>query len=83
MANNGANYGFVMCGIGLSSLVSFRFVNQVIAPLFGGLTEAGVAVNTGLYFVCAAAFAVVSVVLLMLFKPYSAKKSAEGAAKAE
>ncbi|MBS6975369.1 MULTISPECIES: MFS transporter [Gordonibacter] len=83
LANNGANYGFVMCGIGLSSLVSFRFVNQVIAPLFGGLTEAGVAVNTGLYFVCAAAFAVVSVVLLMLFKPYSAKKSAEGAAKAE
>ena len=41
LANNGANYGFVMCGIGLSSLVSFRLVNQVIAPMFGGLSRTG------------------------------------------
>lgn len=77
LANNGANYGFVMCGIGLSSLVSFRFVNQVLAPMFGGLSDTGVAVHTELYFICAAAFAVVSVVLLMLFKPYHQKQ--EGA----
>lgn len=69
LENNGANYGFVLCGIGLSSLVSFRLVNQVVAPQFGGLTETGVAVNTELYFVCSAVFAIVSVVLLLLFRP--------------
>ena len=75
LANNGANYGFVMCGIGLSSLVSFRLVNQVIAPMFGGLSETGVAVNTELYFIVSAVFAVVSVLLLLAFKTYKAKKA--------
>lgn len=70
LANNGANYGFVMCGIGLSSLVSFRLVNQVIAPMFGGLSETGVAVNTELYFIVSAVFAVISVLLLLAFKTY-------------
>lgn len=69
LANNGANYGFVMCGIGLSSLVSFRFANQILAPMFGGLTDTGVAVNSELYFISGALFAVIAVVLLMLFKP--------------
>ena len=75
LANNGANYGFVMCGIGLSSLVSFRLVNQVIAPMFGGLSETGVAVNTELYFIVSAVFAVVSVLLLLAFKTYKEKKA--------
>lgn len=75
LANNGANYGFVMCGIGLSSLVSFRLVNQVIAPMFGGLSETGVAVNTELYFIVSAVFAVVSVALLLAFKTYKGSKS--------
>lgn len=73
LANNGANYGFVMCGIGLSSLVSFRFTNQVLAPMFGGLTESGVAVNTEIYFITSAVFAAVALVLLLLFKPYGTK----------
>ena len=76
LANNGANYGFVMCGIGLSSLVSFRLVNQVIAPMFGGLSETGVAVNTELYFIVSAVFAVVSVALLLAFKTYKENKAA-------
>ena len=75
LANNGANYGFVMCGIGLSSLVSFRLVNQVIAPMFGGLSETGVAVNTELYFIVSAVFAVVSVALLLAFKTYKENKA--------
>ena len=75
LANNGANYGFVMCGIGLSSLVSFRLVNQVIAPMFGGLSETGVAVNTELYFIVSAVFAVVSVALLLAFKTYKGSKA--------
>lgn len=75
LANNGANYGFVMCGIGLSSLVSFRLVNQVIAPMFGGLSETGVAVNTELYFIVSAVFAVVSVLLLLAFRTYKEKKA--------
>lgn len=75
LANNGANYGFVMCGIGLSSLVSFRLVNQVIAPMFGGLSETGVAVNTELYFIVSAVFAVVSVALLLVFKTYKENKA--------
>lgn len=75
LANNGANYGFVMCGIGLSSLVSFRLVNQVIAPMFGGLSETGVAVNTELYFIVSAVFAVVSVALLLAFKTYKVNKA--------
>lgn len=75
LANNGANYGFAMCGIGLSSLVSFRLVNQVIAPMFGGLSETGVAVNTELYFIVSAVFAVVSVALLLAFKTYKENKA--------
>lgn len=75
LANNGANYGFVMCGIGLSSLVSFRLVNQVIAPMFGGLSETGVAVNTELYYIVSAVFAVVSVALLLAFKTYKENKA--------
>ena len=75
LANNGANYGFVMCGIGLSSLVSFRLVNQVIAPKYGGLSETGVAVNTEFYFIVSAVFAVVSVALLLAFKTYKENKA--------
>lgn len=73
LENNGANYGFVMCGIGLSSLVSFRLCNQLIAPMFGGLDASGVAVNTALYFIVSLVFAAVSIALLLAFRTYKAK----------
>ena len=75
LENQGANYGFVMIGTGLSSLISFRLCNQVIAPMFGGLDATGVAVNTALYFVVSLVFAVVSVLLLLAFKTYKENKA--------
>ena len=75
LENQGANYGFVMIGTGLSSLISFRLCNQVIAPMFGGLGASGVAVNTALYFVVSLVFAVVSVLLLLAFKTYKENKA--------
>ena len=43
--------------------------------MFGGLSETGVAVNTELYFIVSAVFAVVSVALLLAFKTYKENKA--------
>ena len=61
LKNNGANFGFILLGIGISSLVSMRFATMVSNSFFGGSDSA--------YFLMGAIMAVVAIVLLLLFKP--------------
>ncbi len=61
LKNNGANFGFILLGIGISSLVSMRFATMVSKSFFGGADIA--------YFLMGAIMALIAIILLVLFKP--------------
>jgi OFA family oxalate/formate antiporter-like MFS transporter len=60
LANNGANYGFVLLGIGLSSLLSFRIADAIARACAGGADY--------VYFIVASVMAILSIVLIAVFK---------------
>lgn len=66
LTNNGANYGFVLLGIGISSLVSYTIANSVAQAVAGGADY--------VYFAVAAVMAVLTIVLIMAFKPITQKE---------
>jgi len=65
LANNGANYGFVLLGVGISALVSFKIADSIAKATAGGADY--------VYFIVAAIMAVLSIVLIAFFKPVRQK----------
>ena len=66
--NNGANFGFILLAIGVSSLISMRLGQALSTALFGGSDIA--------YFVMGSVAAAIAVVLILLFKPVRQSKDA-------
>lgn len=60
LVNNGANYGFVLLGIGISSLVSFRIADTISQAVAGGADY--------VYFIVASVMAILSIILIAVFK---------------
>jgi MFS family permease len=69
LVNNGANYGFVLIGVGISALVSFKIADSIAKATVGGADY--------VYFVIAAVMAVFSIVLIALFRPIKQKTSSK------
>lgn len=69
LENNGANFGFVLLAIGLSSLISMR-VGAALSEVFLGGSDA-------MYFILGAVMAAIAAVLLLFFKPIKEQTVAE------
>ncbi len=61
LRNNGANYGFVLLGIGISSLVSYTIANSIAQAMAGGADF--------VYFIVAAVMATLAIILIVAFRP--------------
>lgn len=67
LRNNGANFGFILLAVGISSLLSMRVGSAFSAEFLGG--------DVAGYFLLGSAMAAVAAVLILLFKPIDHEKA--------